>query len=64
MDKLKSRKLWAAIAMALGVVASALAGNLEWGKAISDIITIGLGYIGVQGLADIASIVATIFAKK
>lgn len=64
MDKLKSRKLWAAIASALGVVAAALAGNIEWASAIKSIVTIALGYIGVVGLQDIAGIVAAVFAKK
>jgi hypothetical protein len=61
---LASRKLWAAIASALGVVATALAGNLEWAAAIQNIVTIALGYIGIVGLQDIAGIVAAVFAKK
>lgn len=55
MNKLTSRKLWLAIAAAACALFLGIAGAIEWSLAIS-IITGALGsYIGIEGLADIAT---------
>ena len=55
MSKLTSRKFWLAIATAVCALFLGIAGAIEWTLAIS-IITAALGsYIGIEGLADIAT---------
>jgi uncharacterized membrane protein HdeD (DUF308 family) len=55
MAKLTSRKFWMAVATAVCALFLGISGAIEWTLAIS-IITAALGaYVGIEGLADIAS---------
>jgi len=55
MGKLKSRKLWLAIAGITTAVAAALAGEIETAQAIESVVWIVLAYLGVEGGADVVS---------
>jgi len=52
MDKLKSRKLWLAIATALCALFMAFTGAIEWTLAIKIITTALGGFIALEGIAD------------
>ena len=57
MNKYASRKFLLALAAEIAIIAAALGGEITWSQAIIAIVTAALGYLGVEGAADITSIV-------
>lgn len=58
MGKLKSRKLWLAIAGVVGAILMAVSGQVEWAAAADTIKTIVLGYLAAQGTVDFANMIS------
>lgn len=54
LEKLKSRKLWVAIMMIVGVIGAGLGGTIELTDAISQALQIAMVYLGAQGISDAA----------
>jgi len=52
-EKYKSRKFQLAVSAVLIALGSAIGGQIEWSQAITAIVFAVLGYIGVEGIADI-----------
>ncbi|MHA1329996.1 MAG: hypothetical protein ACTSR2_02855 [Candidatus Hodarchaeales archaeon] len=64
MNPFKSKKFNAFLGGVLIALGSALTGQIEWGKAIIDIVILVLGYVGVEGAVDVARIKAEIETIK
>lgn len=57
---LKSRKLAIAIGVILTTLATAFAGQIEWGVAIQTTLEMGFAYVAGQGIVDLAGKMAPV----
>lgn len=54
LEKLKSRKFWIAILSIMGLIGTALSGEIALNDAINKSVYIILGYFGANGIEHIA----------
>ena len=52
-ERIKSRKFLSMVGAVLIACGSALAGQIEWSQAVWAVLLAVLGYMGVEGIADI-----------